>query len=590
MNRLKDGVHILALLLAANLRGILCGRVHGSVRRIGQAVFAAIRLRGSPRVLRLVDLCLESGVPVERLARNTEAAYVIGSRMNAERDYAAAFELASRMIRERGESAKLLTVRGNANISLGRYSEGLADLNRVAELNPVFARDLAIHPTRSYLFGLRGELDAARKAMAEQMLPPGSMEEPAAGLARFLYEQLAPYWRDNAAKGEVAVVIGDFQVAVGHAILDPYHYIQLFRHRFDHFILVHPPYDWFTPATRVAAFIHDSHFDQIETTDIHAHRFGWKYLDELRCKNVTFLVHHYWSLNRQVFLARKDPNHPLSRGRLYFEVPPKLAHRAESVLHRAGFDFERPFVVIHTREHGYHAFGAQSYRNTDIRNYLPALRRLVELGYHVVRIGDRKMTSIRAELPEVVELPLHDDYIHAIDPFVISRCRFMISCQSGPCSYARAFGKPNLVLNAVYHYTLLPERQELLGFKNYRDRATGESLDLDRIFRIGAHLFDNTDHFVQAGIAVEDMTADEILAATEEMLDWLDHPDRPETRSQTRFRERMEWYSANPDPSHPLANAMSDYIGYSLPECRISDAVCRLRPGFLETTADKKAA
>jgi len=77
------------------------------------------------------------------------------------------------------------------------------------------------------------------------------------------------------------------------------------------------------------------------------------------------------------------------------------------------------------------------------------------------------------------------------------------------------------------------------------------------------------------------MTPAEILAATDEMVGWLADPDRPETPAQRRFRRLMAWHSAHPTRDHPLAHPLSDYVGYGLPECRVSDAVCRMRPGYL---------
>ena len=61
----------------------------------------------------------------------------------------------------------------------------------------------------------------------------------------------------------------------------------------------------------------------------------------------------------------------------------------------------------------------------------------------------------------------------------------------------------------------------------------------------------------------------------------LDDPQRPETAAQRRFRRLMTWHSAHPTRDNPLSHPLSDYVGYGLPECRVSDAVCRMRPGYL---------
>jgi putative glycosyltransferase (TIGR04372 family) len=277
--------------------------------------------------------------------------------------------------------------------------------------------------------------------------------------------------------------------------------------------------------------------------------------------------------------ARRDPSHPMSRGRKYLRLPEKMIERAESLCRRLRLPTDEPIVVLHTREHGYHRLRGQAFRNADVRNYIPAVRELVDRGYTVVRIGERKMTSIRRDVPGLIELPAVNGYDAILDPYFIERCEFMISCQSGPCSLARALGKPNLVVNAVYNHTTLPETNEVFAFKRYLDRS-GAELSVEEALRRGAHLFDRTEHFEQAGIRLEDASAEEIHAALLEMLDGLECPDRPDTESQALVRRVMERSAARTDFAHPLAHRMSNYIGHSLPECRVSDAVCRMRPGF----------
>ncbi len=103
-------------------------------------------------------------------------------------------------------------------------------------------------------------------------------------------------------------------------------------------------------------------------------------------------------------------------------------------------------------------------------------------------------------------------------------------------------GKPNLVVNAVYHHTMLPEFDELFAFKQYRD-ASGRALSVEEILARGCHLFDRSSHFEAAGIHLEDATADEILAATEERLSTLDDPDRADTCFQAEFRALMQRFA-----------------------------------------------
>ena len=65
------------------------------------------------------------------------------------------------------------------------------------------------------------------------------------------------------------------------------------------------------------------------------------------------------------------------------------------------------------------------------------------------------------------------------------------------------------------------------------------------------------------------------------MLDGLDDPDRPGYAiCKLWCGGRWRIHADECDRSNPLTHRMSNYIGHALPECRVSDAVCRMRPGF----------
>jgi putative glycosyltransferase (TIGR04372 family) len=575
----------------------------GSVRRLGQAfsqgplpagheflrftwrTVSAVRV--IPRVMRgrmeshgLVRMCQDVQSDPELLYRHSAYAYFLVQPLLATQEYDRIIEILTPLLEPTPECGKCYGVRGMAYLQRGQYREALEDLTRCHQLAPRKSRERGFNQQRAFLHGLRGEVEIVREAMRDQFNLPRKQSAGAA-VAEFLHQRVSGLLANLDLRGSVGIFFAAYPDAVGHAILDPFHYINLFAHRFDTLVMVHPDLKGYSAATRQTMSVLEQYVETVVSDDFEALSFAWQYLGELQHKNYTFLLYNYWSLNRLACKARQDPAHPLHRGRTYLQPPPKMVARAETLLRRNHVRLSGPLVVVHTREHGYHGLDGQSYRNTDVRNYIPALRKVLSLGYQVVRVGDRKMTSLRKDVPELLELPMTDFYSPVLDPYVISRCEFMISCQSGPCSYARVFGKPNLVLNAVYHYTLLPEHHELIAFKNYRGPGQ-EMLSVEQIFQAGAHRFDRTRHFAEHGIEVIDMTAEEIEMALCEMLEWLQEPESVETPAQREFRRLMNHFTHPPRPDSPMATPMADYIGYALPECRISDAVAGLRPGYLD--------
>ena len=72
--------------------------------------------------------------------------------------------------------------------------------------------------------------------------------------------------------------------------------------------------------------------------------------------------------------------------------------------------------MLHTREHGYHRLRGQAFRNADVRNYIPAVRRLIDLGYAWSASATGKMTSIRRECPASSSCRGSTGYDPILDP------------------------------------------------------------------------------------------------------------------------------------------------------------------------------
>ena len=590
LHKLLAAGHLGSLFLWANLCAVGGGLVQGfrpgvrelrhSTIRLWLGFIAGVFLRGKFRVSRVVKLCRASGVSRTTLERNLEAAVAL-----AERDIGLQkFERAVATLTPHIESAPLHPraakchgLRSLAHIWHGHYLETIDDLNRCAALRPRYARGFRYLTNLAHVHGVRGELEEARTAMAAQC-GAGRRDDPAEFLAEFLTDRVYKHLEGLPLSGTVGVMFGSYHSAVGHAILDPFHFYNLFRHRFDHLVVIHPPLVNYSRPTLLMVSILEQYIEQIEVETPELLPFAWQNLVELSmneygCK-ISFLCYNYWALNRMAYDARCDPLHPMSHGLTYLRLPAKIVDRAELRASRLGIQPDQPIVVLHTREHGYHRLRGHAFRNTDVRNYIPAVRALVDRGYLVIRIGDRNMTSIRGDVPGLIELPRLTGYDPVLDAYFLEQCEFMISCQSGPCSLARALGKPNLVANAVYNPTTLPELNEVFAFKRYLDEA-GSELGVEESLRRGAHLFDRTEHFERAGIRLEDTTAEEIHAAVLEMLSGLHSPTRPDTQLQARVRRAMERHAIRSDLSNPLSHRMRTT---SAMPCRSAGIRCGLSP------------
>lgn len=361
--------------------------------------------------------------------------------------------------------------------------------------------------------------------------------------------------------------------ALGHAILDPYHFLALNKLRFDEMIFVGPDPLSYRPASRACLAIVEQYGSYLTTDDQMLLNLSWMSLGTFAVGPIELVVENYWSLLREVVHRTRASNHEFEHNRWHMSLPRSFEHIGAEFCARHGINPDAPIVVLHVRERGYHGLLKQSYRDAEIADYEPATKFLIDQGYQVIRVGDMRMRKSRVVREGYFELPFMIGYVHQLDSFFISHCSFMIGSQSGPCAYARAFGRPVLSANAVYHYTLLPSPRELACFKHYLMReATGGMLRLgeEEILRLRLFHLDNSNQFERASVELQNASAAEILAATEQMVAWCRDPDQPETPAQSAFRDVVSRAASDLQKAEGLQPSVGDFIGFSLPGYRLA--------------------
>ena len=469
---------------------------------------------------------------------------------------------------------------------------------RLVALNLEFARNYGCFVRLAFLYGRlrRSDVALGNYAMHYDRNPLEPQKASAFGITasrledkgrRFLRsvdQKVMKLMRSiPAPEGRTAIFFFSPGNAIGHAVLEPFWLLNLIGGRYERIIVIGVAQAASTPPVRVALQLVDRYVERIEIHDELLINLWWMDFGDIKTDRFTYIFRDYRRLARSIYDARMDPANPLAARRRHFELPPAFVALGEEVAAASGLDLSRPIVVVHVREHGYHQLGVQAFRNARMANYLPAIRMLIDLGYLVVRVGDSNMSRVKIDSPYFVDLP-HQPYASPfLDPYFISRARFMIACQSGPCAYARAFGIPILSLNAVYHYSLIPEAHELVAFKSYRRVIGGRNVALSfaDIVASKLHQLETTQQFTRAGVVLDELSSEEVTAATNEMLDWLADPARKQSALQARFREIALTAADVTAPEAEDARALRNYLGYALPTCRVSDAIVRLRPGYL---------
>jgi hypothetical protein len=276
LHKLRAACHLALLLLWGNLREVGRGIKEGpraAVRalrhaavRVWLAFVAVLILRGKFRVTQLVKLCRASGVGRATLERNLEAAVAFAELDVGLQKFERAVATLSPHIEAASlhpKAAKCHGLRSLAHIWHGHYLETIDDLNRCAVLRPRYARGFRYLANLAYIHGVRGEVEQARRAMALQCGARRS-EDPVEYLSEFLTENVCEHLGGLPLSGSVGVMFGAYHNAVGHAILDPFHFYNLFRHRFDHLVVVHPLLCTYTRPTLLMVGVMEQYVENVE--------------------------------------------------------------------------------------------------------------------------------------------------------------------------------------------------------------------------------------------------------------------------------------------------------------------------------------
>ncbi len=216
--------------------------------------------------------------------------------------------------------------------------------------------------------------------------------------------------------------------------------------------------------------------------------------------------------------------------------------RGWALLHELGIPRDAWFVCVHARENGYTPDDSQSYRNSDIKDYFPAIRSIIDRGGWVIRVGDSTMKPI-PEMDHVIDyvhLPIRSDWM---DIFLAASCRFFFGCTSGLYCLAHVFGRPSVTVNKAPLSFVLPHGPNDIGIpKHVWSIRESRYLSFKELFSTPIGSCQYGDEYQRAALRVVDDTPEDIQAAVIEMLDrvegksvYMEHDEE----LQRRFKSLM---------------------------------------------------
>ena len=141
-----------------------------------------------------------------------------------------------------------------------------------------------------------------------------------------------------------------------------------------------------------------------------------------------------------------------SKGLPFQTLDPEVELKALDTLRALGFDSSSWFVTLHMRENKAESSRFRGADNVNPQDYIPAIRRILESGGSIIRIGDKSMTPLKdlgLAHPKLLDYAHSSRRNSSVDIYALSRCKFFLGTQSGPVTIPNEFGVPVVYTNVV---------------------------------------------------------------------------------------------------------------------------------------------
>lgn len=395
-----------------------------------------------------------------------------------------------------------------------------------------------------------------------------------------LIQSLAPELKQE---GRTALHIMPLAWRIGHLAMEPHAFWELFGDDHDRLVLLTPDASFAPPSRGLRPILQNvAHLK--ETADGDILLMGQMDAGILNIGPLTWyqrgpigLLDDYIRLLNE---AGRQPRH--------FSVPETVSAEAQAFCEKRGISSSDQIVVLNVRDHNFLPDQTTHfYRAADIATYESSVRYLLDKGYWVLRTGVSGSVDAPFAHPRYLDIWKEQDYTDLLDPGLIARARFGITCSSGPEAIFRILGVPQLMVNGVLQSGMWMNPKDKLVFKTYYTINDGRPAKLNALLMQGATLFSDRENIAKCGFAVEDNTAEEILQAVIEMDASLANEHHPDKTANQRFlkigSDYQAFLSSTGHPTDPRSiTRRQTQFGYALPWTQLADSYVTSHPEFLE--------
>lgn len=239
--------------------------------------------------------------------------------------------------------------------------------------------------------------------------------------------------------------------------------------------------------------------------------------------------------------ADRDVHNLLDRFPTHLQFTADEERLAEANLRAMGIPLGESFVCLNVRDSAYHRDDNDSYRDSNIQNYILAADELANRGYYVVRMGSKIRDVFGSNHPRVIDYATNGMRNDFMDVYLGAKCLFCISTATGWDAIPYIFRRPICYVNALpIGYLMSFVSHTIWLSKRFWQKDQQRELSLSEIFSFDLGFCLRTIDYQANGVSLIENTPEEIRDLVVEMIErlngaWVDHAD--DETLQQRFRE-----------------------------------------------------
>lgn len=222
--------------------------------------------------------------------------------------------------------------------------------------------------------------------------------------------------------------------------------------------------------------------------------------------------------------------------------------KGESVLKDFGIPTTAKIVCFTNRDSLYlkkkfpsENFSYHNYRDSNVNNYIPAIKLLIKKNFYVVRMGQIAKKKINIKSKKFIDYPFHplkDDFM---DFFFAYKCYFWICSNNGLDEIAVTFRKPLLDLNMAPISALKVASKKTIVCSKIHKNYKNKKLSLNEIIDSGVVQSVSSEEFRRKKIKLKELQEYQIKDSVLEMIKLMKNSwkikDKNDLKLQKKFKK-----------------------------------------------------